>query len=122
MPLPAVVCLVALVAGALAGRGRPPATGWPAFGLWAGAGALACLASISFALGLFLMPFAAVALFLVARRRPGPAALGAVAGAGAVVLAVGALVGPGWVAAGAVAVAAGAGGFALVRRRGIRST
>jgi hypothetical protein len=66
------------------------ATGWGWFAAWAFAGALSALAFVSlFSIGILIAPFAAVAIFLAARRSPdGPEILGIVTGAGLIGLVV----------------------------------
>jgi hypothetical protein len=67
-----------------------PLTGWGRFAVWALAGAFLFFAlATGFSIGLFVLPFALLALWLVARRgRIWPEVLGAVAGAGVIVLLV----------------------------------
>jgi hypothetical protein len=63
---------------------------WTGFGAWALAGALIVLSGVALAsIGLFVLPFALVAVALAARRWPDPGnRWGAVAGAGIPVLLV----------------------------------
>ena len=70
-------------------------SGWGWFAAWALAGALVVLAFLSAAsIGLFVLPFALVALVLVARGSSGgPELLGMVAGAGIVSLLIAVLSG-----------------------------
>ena len=103
---------------------RAPGWGW--FGAWASAGALCAFAFVSMAsIGLFVAPFALLALFLVGRRGVrGPEVLGLVAGAGAIVILIGALNTDGhgsldprlWFGAGAALVATSVVAYSSARR------
>lgn len=70
----------------------PAGQGWRWFGAWALAGAFVVFAVLAgFSIGLFLLPLAIVLVVLIAgRARPWPEALGTLAGAGVVVLLLGA--------------------------------
>jgi hypothetical protein len=120
--------------------------GWRWFGAWALAGAFVVFAVLAgFSIGLFLLPLAIVGVVLIARRaRRWPETLGTLAGAGAVVLLLGAghardyepcpegtvVLPPGetewscggaaplpWLISGGILVAVGLAGYALARRR-----
>lgn len=93
---------LALVAAAILGlvrggsQGAPPAPisqRWKGFVYWAVAGFLAAAALLSLmSIGLLLLPFAAVALFLTARRFPiGVDTIGLIAGFGLVAMGIGLL-------------------------------
>jgi hypothetical protein len=105
-----------------------PRRGWRWFGAWTGAGALTVFALLTgFSIGLFILPFAVVALVAVWRRtRGGWEALGILVGAGAIALLIAAIhADPDnrgldpvpWLVAGLLLVGAGAGGYAAARRR-----
>jgi hypothetical protein len=105
-----------------------PRRGWPWFAAWAGAGALAVFAFLTgFSIGLFVLPFAVVALVVVwGRTRGGWEALGLLAGAGAIALLIAALHADPenrgldpvpWLVAGLLLVGAGAGGYAVAKGR-----
>jgi hypothetical protein len=96
------------------------------FWAWSLAGALVTFSLIAAAsVGLFVLPFAALALAFASRRtRSRAEMLGGLVGAGAVCLAIawlqrgsGGLAARPWVVAGIVLAVAGAGGYALARRR-----
>lgn len=63
-----------------------PATGWWRFAAWMFAGALAFFAFLTgFSIGLFVLPFAVIAVWLVARGgRTWPEILGLIGGIGAI--------------------------------------
>jgi hypothetical protein len=63
-------------------------TGWTAFVAWSAVGALLVFSFLSgFSIGLFILPFALIAILLVATHASGwPEAIGVIAGAGAVSL------------------------------------
>ena len=69
------------------------ASGWDWFGAWAFVGALCSFTLLALAsIGLFLLPFALLALFLVGRRGVrGPELLGLITGVGAIVILIGTL-------------------------------
>jgi hypothetical protein len=99
-------------------------SGWRWFAAWALAGALLAFAFLTgFSIGLFVLPFALLALVLVARWSSGGGEmLGAVTGAGLVCLLVAALADdPGdsapWLLAGLAFVVAGVLPYAALRRR-----
>jgi hypothetical protein len=100
--------------------------GWPWFGGWALTGALFAFAVVSaLSIGLFVLPFALVAFWMLGRRgAAGAEMLGAVSGAGAPCLLVAAVAagseapdGRPWLAAGLLLVATGIAAYAMVRRR-----
>jgi hypothetical protein len=97
---------------------------WLAFAAWTVAGALAVFAFLSgFSIGVFVLPFAVLALAAAARVAGGGAGLlGLPAGAGLVFLLIAALTyDPGdsapWLLAGLAFVAASSAAFAAARRR-----
>jgi hypothetical protein len=102
------------------------ASGWDWFCAWAFVGALCAFAFVSMAsIGLFVAPFALLALFLVGRRGVrGPEVLGLVAGVGAIVILIGALNTDGhgsldprlWFGAGAALVATSVVAYSFARR------
>ncbi len=100
------------------------ASGWRWFAAWALAGALSALAFVSmFSIGLLILPFAGLAIFLTARRSPnGPEILGAVTGAGLIGLVVW-LLSQGewdatpWLVGGVALTAAGILAYATARAR-----
>lgn len=123
MPIPAVVVALVLAAVIVTVGGRPGAT-WGSFAAWTLAGFLSTLASISFAIGLLVLPLAVVAIAVASRLGVWPGVLGFVAGAGLVGVLVWALnVGEGdgpsytsWLAAGLALALASTTAFASVRR------
>jgi hypothetical protein len=101
-------------------------TGSWRFWLWSLAGALISFSLIAAAsVGLFVLPFAALALFFVARQtRDRAEMLGGLVGAAAICLAIAWIQrGPGgldagpWLVAGIVLAAAGLAGYAVFARR-----
>jgi hypothetical protein len=67
----------------------PSASGWGWFGAWAVAGALATFSFLALAsIGVFVLPAAALALFVVSQRSPRLPAFGLISGAGLVLLAI----------------------------------
>ena len=99
------------------------ATGWRWFAAWALAGALGAftLAAV-LSIGIFVAPFAALAIYLVARRAAGPEMFGAVSGAGLIGLLVWALSlgewdATWWLVAGLALVAAGVVPYAAAHGR-----
>lgn len=126
--MPVTTIVIALVLAAVVGdavvrgeRGRP---GWGAFAGWLVAGFLSGLATISFAIGLLVLPLAVVAIAVSSRFGVWPAIGGFAGGAGLVGVLVWALnVGESdspsytsWLAGGAALALAAAAGFAAWRR------
>lgn len=119
MPVPVPVTTVVLVAVLIslilvaATDGRRRRHGWPWFWLWALPGFLAAFSTLSFAIGLLVLPFALVALVGISQFSAGAEMLGLLPGIGLMNLLIAALnVGEGttiwtWSAAGVVFVAAG---------------
>ena len=104
------------------GRHRAGGRGWAWFAAWAAAGGLFGFSFVTgFTIGLFVLPVAAAALFLVASRAPHfSAGLGFVAGVGAMLLLV-ASVNSGrdsapWLVAGIVAIWTACQAYAFTRR------
>jgi len=97
------------------------ASGWRWFAAWAAAGALVVFSVLALpSIGLFVLPFALVACWLVARRsRDSLSALGALSGGGLVCLVIVAAGGfdpmP-WLAVGIALTLGGAVAFAVARR------
>ena len=130
MPIPTILIVIVLavvLVEDLIRRRRPPAR-WAAFAAWLVAGFLSGLSTISFAIGLLVLPFALVAIVAASRLSFWPTAVGFTAGVGLVGLLVAALnfgepSSPdlyGWLAAGAVMTAASVAAFAAVKSRGGR--
>jgi hypothetical protein len=72
-------------------RRRHGRSGWVSFGGWALAGFLSGFSTISFAIGLLVLPFAAAAIVVVSRFAVWPGVVGFVGGAGLVGVLVSAL-------------------------------
>ena len=133
MPITTLVLIavfVSVVLGA-ARDGRPRRTGWRWFSLWVVPGFLAAFATLSFAVGLLVLPFAIVAVVLAARFAAGAEMLGVLPGVGAMCLLI-ALLNVGeaspltpWLLAGTALVAGGilayAAAVARWRRPDLRS-
>jgi hypothetical protein len=123
--VPVTTLVIALVlAAVIVESSRRRGRGWGAFLGWCGAGLLSALATISFAIGIFVLPFAVVAIAIASRFGLWPAALGFLGGVGLVGPLVSALnVGErdsssyyGWLAVGSVLTLASALSFAAFRR------
>lgn len=93
MPVTAIIILIvlAVVLFEAVGRRRAPRTGWLVFGSWAVAGFLSALATISFAIGLLVLPFALFAIIGASRFSVWPAGLGFISGASLIGVLVSAL-------------------------------
>jgi hypothetical protein len=93
MPVTTIVVVLLLLAVGIEAivRQRRGVSGWASFAGWALAGFLSGLATISFAIGLLVLPFAAIAIIAVSRFAVWPAFLGFVGGAGLVGVLVSAL-------------------------------
>jgi CBS-domain-containing membrane protein len=79
-----IVWLLLVVAIETVVRRRRDRSGWGAFSGWVLAGFLSGFATISFAIGLLVLPFAAIAIVVVSRFGVWPAFLGFAGGAGLV--------------------------------------
>lgn len=125
MPVTTIVILIALavvlVEALVRRRGR--GTGWLAFSCWGVAGFLSALATVSFAIGLLVLPLALLAIVGASRLSIWPAGLGFFSGAGLIGVLVSALnVGEesspdfhGWLIAGVVVTGTSAAAFVVVR-------
>ena len=83
MPVATMIILIVLAAVLFEDviRRRARSTGWLAFSSWVVAGFLSALATISFAIGLLVLPFALLAIVGASRRSVWPAGLGFISGA-----------------------------------------
>lgn len=127
MPIPVPVTTIVLVAVFIplilvtATDGRRRRGGWAWFALWAIPGFLAAFSTLSFAIGLLVLPFAVVATVGVSRFSAGAEMLGLLPGIGLMSLLIAALnIGEGstlwtWSVAGIAFVAAGGLLYALGR-------
>ena len=123
MPVTTLVLIVvfAIVAIVTARNGRRRRTGWRWFSLWMVPGFLSAFATLSFAIGLLVLPFAVAALVLAARLSAGAEMLGLLPGVGAMCFLIAALnVGEsmaiaGWIAAAVAFVAFGVGAYTTAR-------
>jgi len=106
-------------------RGRPGGHGWRWFGAWWVSGGVFAFSLVTgLSIGLFVLPFAAAALFVVAARAPHlPETSGFVAGVGTLALVVAWLNRDdgidvtSWLAGGFVLTTAAVAAFALTRSR-----
>jgi hypothetical protein len=94
LPVTTIIILAALAAVAILAapwHRQERRDGWLTFGVWAAAGFFSAFATISFALGLLVLPVALVAIFGASRLSLWPAGLGFVAGIGLMCVLVSAL-------------------------------
>jgi uncharacterized membrane protein HdeD (DUF308 family) len=128
MPVTTVVIVFVLASvgfEALTRRRRLRA-GWPWFAAWAVAGFLSTFATVSFAIGLLVLPFAVAAVVAVSRAAIWPESLGFGAGVGVAAMVVAALnLGEPqadayvlWLLAGVALLAASSAGYSLLAARG----
>ena len=131
MPVTAIIILIVLAAilvEAVLG-GRAPRAGWLAFISWMIAGFLSAFGTISFAIGLLVLPFALLAVVGASRLSVWPAGLGFIGGAGLIGVLVSALnfgeqSSPdyySWLVAGSVIAAASVAAFVAARSTVVRS-
>lgn len=126
VPTTTIVLLAVFAAGLIQATrdGRHRRSGWRWFGVWALTGFLAAFATLSFAIGLLILPLAVVALAVSFRFATGAEMLGLVGGVGAMCVLIGALnVDEGtqvrwWFGVGTVLVAAAASAYWGCRRLG----
>jgi hypothetical protein len=124
MSTPAFVVLVLLAAvfARSAGRARRRRSGWGVFLAWVLAGFLSAFASVSFAIGLLVLPLAVVAIVAASRLAVWPEVSGFVGGVGlaAVLIALLSLGEPdgygAWFALGVASAVAATVAFAALRR------
>lgn len=126
MPLTTLVLIAVIVGVVLASRrdSRQARTGWRWFALWILPGFLAAFSTLSFAIGLLLLPLAVAAVVLAARVAMGAEMLGLLPGIGAMCFLI-ALLNVGedtsvisWLVAGAAFTLAGVACYAAVLQRG----
>lgn len=123
MPVTTLVLIAVFVAVVVvtARDGPPRRTGWPWFSLWILPGFLAAFATVSFALGLLVLPFAVVAIAFAARFAAGAEMLGVLPGIGVMCFLIAALnVREGaplasWLIAGSALVVGGVGAYVGAR-------
>jgi hypothetical protein len=93
VPVTTLIILIVLTAVLFEAitRRRPHSAGWLAFGCWLVAGFLSALATISFAIGPLVLPFALLAIFGASRLSVWPSIFGFIGGAGLIGVLVSAL-------------------------------
>jgi hypothetical protein len=123
MPVTTMVLLIVLAVAVMTQREPPPTRRRIAFAAWVVAGFLGAFATISFAIGLLILPLALAAIVGAAVLATRAEVLGLLPGIGAMCLLVVALdidegrIADSWLASGLALVAGGGAAYSLARRR-----